>query len=659
MGCFRRFSLLFLLVFAAAWGLDSAPASAWISPQERLAIKRIKDQVSAAGANYKKQDYQQAGENLTSAIKLVDKLMQTAGPEVYDELSPTFKYIVRGHALLELEGVRLPRFKAPARPTAKPKGAEDEPAMEAEEEATPEPAEAAAPDGEDGVSFAQDVAPILVQHCGRCHVRGARGNFSMATFAALRKGPPEGVVYFAGDVVGSRLIETIETGDMPRGGGKVPAAQLKTLKDWILQGAKFDGPSPDAPLASYADGATAPEPSTPELKTQRATGDETVSFAADVAPLLVANCNGCHIDAMQVRGGLRMDTFAQLLRGGDSGAIITPGQGDASLLVQKLRGQAGDIMPAGGRPALPDESIQLISSWIDEGAKLDGISEDQPLRRMAALAWAREATHEELQERRVDLARENWQLGSTPAARDATEELEGEQFYLVGNVSAETLETVHAAANEALAKVETLVKAPTGQPLIKGRVTLFVFPKRYEYAEFSKMVEQRSVPVSWTEHWRYDIIDAYVPLVMNPRGDDASTIEARLIEPLTAIAVSAAGVDVPRWFAVGVGRGQVAKLAARDHDRVQVWKDQLPAALATMKKKDDFLKGRMQPEEADLVAFGVGKQMLDRNRRQLTTLIDRLRDGATFESAFTQVFGGTPQQYVDAALPYAIGGRRR
>ena len=44
----------------------------------------------------------------------------------------------------------------------------------------------------------------------------------MATFAALMKGPPEGVVViFAGDTVGSRLIETIETGDMPRGGGKV------------------------------------------------------------------------------------------------------------------------------------------------------------------------------------------------------------------------------------------------------------------------------------------------------------------------------------------------------------------------------------------------------------------------------------------------------
>ena len=61
-----------------------------------------------------------------------------------------------------------------------------------------------------------------------------------------------------------------------------------------------------------------------------ATGDETVSFAADVAPLLVANCSGCHIEAMQDKGGFRMDTFAQLLRGGDSGEVVTPGKGSES-----------------------------------------------------------------------------------------------------------------------------------------------------------------------------------------------------------------------------------------------------------------------------------------------------------------------------------------
>ena len=101
-------------------------------------------------------------------------------------------------------------------------------------------------------SFTGAVAPILVSRCGRCHVSDNKGGFSAASYSALMKGPPEGVVVFAGDTVASRLIETIETGDMPRGGGRVTPAELQTLKAWIAAGAKFDGTDPDAPIFRYA-----------------------------------------------------------------------------------------------------------------------------------------------------------------------------------------------------------------------------------------------------------------------------------------------------------------------------------------------------------------------------------------------------------------------
>ncbi len=250
------------------------------------------------------------------------------------------------------------------------------------------------------------------------------------------KGPPEGVVIFAGDTVGSRLIETIETGDMPRGGGKLTPQELQTLKAWILAGAKFDGADPESPIA----GGTAPAPVNMNVEIRRATGSETVSFAADVAPLLVENCSGCHIDAVQTRGGLRMDTFAQLARGGDSGAIVTPGKGSESLLVQKLRGLMGDRMPAGGRPALSEQSIQLITTWIDEGATLDGASETQPLRVMSQLAWAASATPQQLSERRGELAAANMKLVTASSANVASHQ--SEHFLVTGPVSSNTLEMV-------------------------------------------------------------------------------------------------------------------------------------------------------------------------------------------------------------------------
>src|SRR5690606_33602320 len=105
----------------------------------------------------------------------------------------------------------------------------------------------------------------------------------------------------------------------------------------------------------------------------------------------------------------RMDTFSMLMRGGNSGEIISP-TAAASLLVRKLKGEEGQRMPAGGRPPLSDEQITLISTWIEEGATFDGESAEQPLEVMASLAWANSATDDQLNERRVDTARKNLEL---------------------------------------------------------------------------------------------------------------------------------------------------------------------------------------------------------------------------------------------------------
>ncbi|MGC3972122.1 MAG: hypothetical protein QM775_33720 [Pirellulales bacterium] len=39
-----------------------------------------------------------------------------------------------------------------------------------------------------GISFVKDVAPILVAKCEGCHIRGNRGDFSMANFNCARRG---------------------------------------------------------------------------------------------------------------------------------------------------------------------------------------------------------------------------------------------------------------------------------------------------------------------------------------------------------------------------------------------------------------------------------------------------------------------------------------
>lgn len=86
-------------------------------------------------------------------------------------------------------------------------------------------------------------------------------------------------------------------------------------------------------------------------------------FQAEVLPLLQARCVGCHGD----RGGLSLSSHAAVLAGGLSGPAVLPGDAAGSLLVRKLRGQAGLLMPPAA--PLPEADIALIETWIREGAR--------------------------------------------------------------------------------------------------------------------------------------------------------------------------------------------------------------------------------------------------------------------------------------------------
>jgi hypothetical protein len=92
-----------------------------------------------------------------------------------------------------------------------------------------------------------------------------------------------------------------------------------------------------------------------------------LSFLNDVRPIfLVSNCINCHGGGV----GLYVGTVAQLLQGGVDGPAIIPGNADSSLLVKKLSPHPpfGERMPQYG-PYLSDSLVQVITTWIDQGAK--------------------------------------------------------------------------------------------------------------------------------------------------------------------------------------------------------------------------------------------------------------------------------------------------
>lgn len=89
-------------------------------------------------------------------------------------------------------------------------------------------------------------------------------------------------------------------------------------------------------------------------------------FEKSVRPVLVEHCLKCHGPDQQ-KGGLRIDGRAALLKGGDTGPSITPGNPEDSVLIEAIRyTPEGYQMPPTGK--LNDQEIAAITEWVKQGA---------------------------------------------------------------------------------------------------------------------------------------------------------------------------------------------------------------------------------------------------------------------------------------------------
>jgi len=98
-----------------------------------------------------------------------------------------------------------------------------------------------------------------------------------------------------------------------------------------------------------------------------AAADEA-TYDRHIKPLLKHRCGSCH-GALRQNGGLRLDTAAFILRGGDSGAGLVPGQLEQSLLWKRITAEdAAERMPPEA-DSLTAEELAIIREWITAGAK--------------------------------------------------------------------------------------------------------------------------------------------------------------------------------------------------------------------------------------------------------------------------------------------------
>jgi len=88
-------------------------------------------------------------------------------------------------------------------------------------------------------------------------------------------------------------------------------------------------------------------------------------FENRIRPVLVTKCFKCH-GSQAVSGELRVDSRDALLKGGDTGAAIVPGEPDASLLIQAIA-KGGDYEMPPDDP-LPPGVVDDFRTWIRSGA---------------------------------------------------------------------------------------------------------------------------------------------------------------------------------------------------------------------------------------------------------------------------------------------------
>jgi mono/diheme cytochrome c family protein len=97
-----------------------------------------------------------------------------------------------------------------------------------------------------------------------------------------------------------------------------------------------------------------------------------VTYATDIKPIFDASCIHCHTAGNKPRAHLALDTLPGILKGGEDGPAVIPGNSAKSYLVLSVAhiGDPDGFMPKGKMSKkLTDDQIGLIRAWVDQGAK--------------------------------------------------------------------------------------------------------------------------------------------------------------------------------------------------------------------------------------------------------------------------------------------------
>jgi hypothetical protein len=218
------------------------------------------------------------------------------------------------------------------------------------------------------VSFINDVAPILKDHCFACHdAKRRKGKFDMTTYENFRKGGSHDDPIEPGHPEESNLIDLVTatgSGRMPPkdAGDALPKAKIDIIKQWIKEGGKLDaGLDPKADL--WRELRIRWKPPVPPIAYKFPVTVNALAFTPDNKRLVV--------------GGYHELTVWDL----DSGDLKQRIRTRAERAYAMLFLPDGKLLVAGGRPGqegdvrIYDISDKTAGKMVNGVVMLDGVNE--------------------------------------------------------------------------------------------------------------------------------------------------------------------------------------------------------------------------------------------------------------------------------------------
>ncbi len=130
-----------------------------------------------------------------------------------------------------------------------------------------------------------------------------------------------------------------------------------------------------------------------EAKDVKFSAEQIQFFEARVRPLLSKHCYRCHSDRKKSpKGGLRLDSRNLILKGGDSGPSIVPGDPEKRLLIRAVRWQKLEMPPKGklskGDIATLERWVKIGAPWPDEKQPIVKAPKTYDWEKLRAQHWA-------------------------------------------------------------------------------------------------------------------------------------------------------------------------------------------------------------------------------------------------------------------------------